>query len=86
LCYDLYTVAGDLARIVTEQALRERFLPFYGGQLIFVRASDQDEKLVTADRWEAISRRLLQNSKWLLKLRSGHAPLQFNGMLASLLR
>ena len=33
LCYDLYTVAGDLARMVTEQALRERFLPFYGGRL-----------------------------------------------------
>lgn len=27
-CYDLYTVAEDLARMVTEQALRERFLPF----------------------------------------------------------
>lgn len=86
LCYDLYTVAGDLARMVTEQALRERFLPFYGGQLIFVRAGDQREKPVTADRWEAIPRRLLQDGRWLLKLRSGHAPIEFNGMLASLLR
>jgi hypothetical protein len=86
LCYDLYTVAGDLARMVIEQALRERFLPFYGSQLIFVRVSDQQEKPVTADRWEAIPRRLLQDSKWRLKLRSGHAPIEFNGMLASLLR
>lgn len=85
LCYDLYTVVGDLARMITEQALRERFLPFYGGQVTFVRASDQSEKTVTADRWDVIPRRLLQNSKWLLKLRSGHAPIEFNGMLASLL-
>ena len=28
LCYDLYTVAGDLARMVTELALRDRFLSF----------------------------------------------------------
>jgi hypothetical protein len=47
LCYDLYTVAGDLARMVTEQALRDRFLRFYGDQLIFVHAGDQHEKPVT---------------------------------------
>ncbi len=41
MCYDLYTVAGDLARLVTEQALRERFLPFYEGT---VRFTDQQEK------------------------------------------
>ena len=29
LCYELYTVAGDQARLVIEQALRDRFLPFY---------------------------------------------------------
>jgi hypothetical protein len=85
LCYDLYTVAGDLARMVTEQALRERFLPFYGGEPIFVCASDQCAKKVTADRWEAIPRKFLQDGKWLLRLRSGHAPIKFNGMLASLL-
>jgi hypothetical protein len=85
LCYDLYTVAGDLARMVTEQALRERFLPFYGGQVTFVRASDQAEKQVSADRWDSIPRPLLQDGKWLLKLSNGHAPMEFNGMLASLL-
>src|SRR5579863_2444215 len=86
LCYDLYTVAGDLARMVTELALRDRFLPFYEGQLIFVRASDQHEKPVTADRWETIPRQMLRDGKWLLKLRSGHPAIAFNGMLASLLR
>lgn len=86
LCYELYTVTGNMARMVTEQALRERFLPFYGGQLTFVRASDQLEKQVSADRWDAIPRRLLQDGKWMLKLHGGHAPIEFNGMLASLLR
>jgi hypothetical protein len=35
-CYDLYTVADDQARLVLEQALRERFLPLYGGTVTFV--------------------------------------------------
>ena len=35
LCYDLYTVAGDQARLVAELALRERFVEFYGGTVLF---------------------------------------------------
>ena len=35
LCYDLYTVAGDQARLVAELALRERFTEFYGGTVLF---------------------------------------------------
>src|SRR5215469_8219386 len=36
LCYELYTVAGDQARLVVEQVLRDRFLPFYDGTVTFV--------------------------------------------------
>jgi len=35
LCYELYTVAGDQAPLVVEQALRDRFLPFYEGTVKF---------------------------------------------------
>jgi hypothetical protein len=33
LCYDLFTVVDDLSWVVLEQALRERFIQFYGGQI-----------------------------------------------------
>jgi len=35
LCYDFYTVAGDQAQLVAELALRERFVEFYGGTVLF---------------------------------------------------
>jgi hypothetical protein len=34
-CYDLYTVAGDQARLLIELALKERFVEFYGGTVLF---------------------------------------------------
>lgn len=36
LCYDAFTVAGDLSWVVLEQALRERFVDFYGGAIPLV--------------------------------------------------
>jgi hypothetical protein len=47
LCYDLYTVAGDLARLVIEQALRERFLPFYDETVTFVHDRDDLKRVQT---------------------------------------
>jgi hypothetical protein len=35
-CYDLYTVAGDQARLLIELALKERFVEFYGGTVLFI--------------------------------------------------
>jgi hypothetical protein len=34
-CYDLYTVAGDQARLLIELALKERFIELYGGTVLF---------------------------------------------------
>jgi hypothetical protein len=85
-CYDLYTVAGNQARLVAEQALRERFLPFYGGTVTFVDRRGVDHQLAPVrfsdlfDRDDPLVRR-----GWRLKLRSGRS-IEFNGMLASLLR
>ena len=36
LFYDLYTVAGDQARLLIELALKERFVEFYGGTVLFM--------------------------------------------------
>ncbi len=43
LCYELFTITDDLTWIVLEQALRERFIDFYGGQIPIV-----DKKGMTA--------------------------------------
>lgn len=86
-CYDLYTVAGNQARLVLEQALRERFLPFYGGAVTFIDGSGSQHE-VTATRFSELfdPENPLIKQGWLLKLRSGRAPIRFNGMLTSLLR
>jgi hypothetical protein len=88
LCYDLYTVAGDLARLVTEQALRDRFLPFYDGTVNFTDAQGKPQ-VVQASSFDDLYRAIRKDDGrlkgWKLKLRSGHKPFVFNGTLASLL-
>jgi hypothetical protein len=86
LCYDLYTVAGDLARLVIEQALRERFLPFYNETVSFVHDLDGSERVISARNWDEFQAALPPSRQWRLRLRSGHEPIRFNGMLTSLLR
>ena len=53
LCYDLYTVAGNQALLVVEQALRERFLPFYGGTVTFIDGADREHQ-VTPERFSQL--------------------------------
>jgi hypothetical protein len=89
LCYDLYTVAGDLARLVTELALRERFLPFYGETVSFTDQRGQP-RTVTASRFDDLYKAIRRGDGrlrgWRLNLRSGHEPIWFDGHLTSLLR
>jgi hypothetical protein len=87
LCYDLYTAAGNQARLVMEQALRDRFLPFYGGTVTFVDSANV-EHTVTAKQFDQLydpDHPLVQR-KWRLKLQSGRKLIYFDGMLTSLLR
>lgn len=87
LCYDFYTVAGNQARLVVEQALRERFLSFYGGTVTFTDGANREYQ-VTPGRFSDLfdHDNPLVKRNWRLKLRSGRAPIRFNGMLASLLQ
>jgi hypothetical protein len=87
LNYDLYTVAGNQARLVVEQVLRDRFLPFYGGTPIFVDGKGEEHP-VAANRFSELydDDHLRVRKNWRLKLQSGREPIPFNGMLASLLR
>lgn len=91
LCYELYTVAGDQARLFIEQALRDRFLPFYNGGVPFIDAKGQPQSITATDYWVFYEQlhsngRLHKGQNWKLKLRSGRAPMRFDGMLDSLLR
>lgn len=89
LCYDLYTVAGDLARLVVEQALRDRFLPFYGGTVNFTDGQGVPQT-VTASSYDDLYRAIRRDDGrlrgWKLQLRSGAVPFAFSGELTSLLR
>jgi len=87
LDYDLYTVAGNQARLVVEQALRDRFLPFYGGTPVFIDGKGGEHPVLAGrfgDLYDA-DRPLVRKS-WRLKIQSGRHPIPFNGMLSSLLR
>jgi hypothetical protein len=91
LCYELYTVAGDQARLFIEQALRDRFLPFYNGEVPFIDAQGQPQSITATDYrvfYEQLHSegRLRKGKNWKLQLRTGRAPMRFDGMLDSLLR
>jgi hypothetical protein len=54
VCYDLFTLADDLAWIVLEQALRERLVAYYDGTVPIVDGSGREEELAAPD-FNAIS-------------------------------
>lgn len=47
--YDAFTVASDLSSLVLEQALRERFIEFYGGSVPVGTASGQTAEITVRD-------------------------------------
>src|SRR5258708_37452060 len=54
LCYDLFTVVEDLTWVVLEQALRERFIEFYG-RVIPLGSKTAAESMLSASDFEAVS-------------------------------
>jgi len=89
LCYDLYTVAGDQARLVAELALRERFVEFYGGTVLFTdgQGNPQTVPATTFDEvYQGIRGADGRLKHWKIQLRSGRPEFEFTGGMASLLR
>ena len=89
LCYDLYTVAGDQARLVAELALRERFVEFYGGTVLFTdgQGKSQTVPATTFDEvYHGIRGADGRLKHWKIQLRSGREEFEFTGGMASLLR
>jgi hypothetical protein len=89
LCYDLYTVAGDQARLVAELALRERFVEFYGGTVLFTDGQGKSQT-VTAATFDEVYYGIRgadgRPKHWKIQLRSGHNGFEFTGGMASLLK
>ena len=88
-CYDLYTVAGDQARLLVELALKERFVEFYGGTVLFTDGQGNTQAVTAsafAEVYRAIRKADGRSRHWKIQLRSGRPGFQFTGGLASLLR
>ena len=87
-CYDLYTVAGDQARLVAELALRERFIEFYGGTVLFTDRQGKPQT-VTATTFDEVYYGIRgadgRSKRWEIQLRSGRDGFEFTGGMASLL-
>ncbi len=86
LCYDLYTVAGDHARLVAEQALRERFVEFYGGTILFTDGQGKPQTVpgTTFDEvYWGIRGTDGRPKRWTIQLRSGRKGFEFTGGMAS---
>jgi plasmid stabilization system protein ParE len=89
LCYDLYTVAGDQARLVAELALRERFVEVYGGTVRFTdgQGKTQPVTTTTSDQvYYGIRGADGRPRHWTIQLRSGRKGFEFTGGMASLLK
>jgi hypothetical protein len=88
LCYDLFTVVADQTWVVLEQALRERFIEFYGGVIPLV-GKNGAESTFSASNFEAISeafRRGGSHAGWQLRLRTQGTSMQLPRTLDPLLR
>ncbi|HEX5403985.1 MAG TPA: hypothetical protein VFX16_16995 [Pseudonocardiaceae bacterium] len=88
--YEQYTVAADMARLIAEQAIAERFLAFYEGLVTFVDTENVTHSIRPANFYD-LQKDLSKHSRggseaqWRLKLRSGQT-ISFDGMLFSLFR
>ncbi|NEB01002.1 hypothetical protein [Streptomyces sp. SID13726] len=83
LCYDLYTLVGDHALLVYEQALRDRFMEWCAGSVTFrfPEAADVSLPVMSYDDVERHARRMKGKRG---KLLVGAATVDFNGTLHGL--
>ena len=82
LCYDLYTVAADQARLVAELALRERFVEFYGGTVLFTDGQGKTQT-VMATTFDEVYYGIRgvdgRPKRWKIQLCSGRDGFAFTG-------
>jgi hypothetical protein len=91
LSYDMFTAADDLAHLVIEQALRDRFMEFHGGVVPFEDAQGRAHHVTAAsfdDLYDELhtDNRLRKPQRWRLRLGGTGELIYFDGMLDSLMR
>lgn len=77
LCYEIVTLVHNHAVLVIEQALRDRFLEYYGTGVTFVDKTNASHVL-TAARYEQVIRYLKSNKGMKLKLVVGSQVVPFS--------
>jgi hypothetical protein len=85
LCYEVFTHVHDHALLVLEQALRDRFIDYNGGTVMFVRDGTTTEVPIRNYQDVMDFLRHNRNQRLVVQRASGPQYLRFNGMLASLL-
>jgi len=88
LCYEAYTVAQDLAWLLLEQALRERFLEFYSHVVPMVNAKTGGQAPLKANEFSIVDNAFRQGGshakgKWNLPISNG-STMEFSGSMGQL--
>ncbi|WP_406048653.1 hypothetical protein OG280_05875 [Streptomyces virginiae] len=85
LCYDVYTVVGDQALLIYEQALRDRFMEWCAGTVTFrcAQAPDISFAVTSYDEVKKHADRMMRRRA---KLVVAANAIEFNGMLHGLRR
>jgi hypothetical protein len=87
LCYDLFTVVDDLSFLLLEQALGERFVEYYRGQVTLVHKDGLTDEIAVhsfQEVYDALNRGGSHRKGWKLRVRPG-TDIIFRGSLDHLL-
>ncbi|MEU6553688.1 hypothetical protein ABZ915_25945 [Streptomyces sp. NPDC046915] len=83
LCYDVYTIVGDQALLIYEQALRDRFLEWCAGTITF-RVPQAPDVTYTVTSYDDVKKRADRMTRQRAKLVVDTQAIEFNGMLHGL--
>ncbi|MFE1197240.1 hypothetical protein ACFW6E_31490 [Streptomyces olivaceoviridis] len=83
LCYEVYTIVGDQALLVYEQALRDRFMEWCSGIVTF-RVPQTADVSYTVTSYDDVKKRADRMMRQRAKLIVGTHTIEFDGMLHGL--
>ncbi|WP_406436026.1 hypothetical protein OHB00_18620 [Streptomyces sp. NBC_00631] len=83
LCYDVYTIVGDQALLIYEQALRDRFLEWCAGTITF-RVPQAPDVSYAVTSYDDVKKRADRMTRQRAKLVVANQAIEFNGMLHGL--
>ncbi|BDH15386.1 hypothetical protein [Streptomyces hygroscopicus] len=83
LCYDVYTLVGDQALLIYEQALRDRFMEWCAGTITFRIPQTPDASFSVAS-YEDVKKHAEKMARRRAKLVAAANVVEFNGMLHGL--